>query len=176
VHLWLLDSQLPAPGQGLLGVLSQQQLQQCKDSWEQQLTNSTTATKASNLHKSVFAAVVALPACTWQHTPVLEQCTADGALSIDIAATTMSGVRLAIEVDGPSHFVQPKRTYDGPTLFRNRALAARGYVLVSIPYWEWDKLRGAAQKQQQYLLDKLQAAAAAAASEGGPGPAQRCSK
>jgi hypothetical protein len=25
VHLWLLDSQLPAPGQGLLGVLSQQQ-------------------------------------------------------------------------------------------------------------------------------------------------------
>jgi hypothetical protein len=35
VHLWLLDSQLPAPGQGLLGVLSKQQLQQCKDSWEQ---------------------------------------------------------------------------------------------------------------------------------------------
>jgi hypothetical protein len=44
----------------------------------------------------------------------------------------------------------------GPTLFRNRALAALGYVLVSIPYWEWDRLRGAAAKQQQYLLSKLQ--------------------
>jgi hypothetical protein len=43
-------------------------------------------------------------------------------------------------------------------LFRNRALAARGYVLVSIPYWEWRQLRGAEQKQQ-YLKEKLQAAA-----------------
>jgi hypothetical protein len=154
VHLWLLDSQLPAPGQGLLGVLSQQQLQQCQDSWEQSLAHATTAAKASDLHRSVFAAVTALPAGTWQHTPVLEQRTADGALSIDIAATTVSGVRLAIEVDRPSHFVQPKGSYDGSTLFRNRALATRGYVVVSIQYWEWVKLRDGAQKQQ-YLLGKL---------------------
>jgi hypothetical protein len=159
VHLWLLDSQLPAPGQGLSGVLSQQQLQQCKHSWEQQLTDSTSSAKASDLHMSVFAAVQALLAGTWQQPPVLERRTADGALSIDIAATTSSGVQLAIEVDGPSHFVRPKCSYDGPTLFRNRALPARGYVLVSIPYWKWDKLRGAAQKQQ-YLLSKLQPAAA----------------
>jgi hypothetical protein len=109
----------------------------------------------------VFAAVTALPAHTWQHTPVLEQRSADGALSIDIAATTVSVLRLAIKLEVLNHFVQPKCTYDGSTLLRNRALAARGYVLVSIPYWEWDKLRGAAQKQQ-YLLAKLQAAAAAA--------------
>jgi porphobilinogen deaminase len=60
VHLWLLDSRLPAPGQGLLGVLSQQQLQQCKDSWEQSLTESTSSAKASNLQRSVFAALQAL--------------------------------------------------------------------------------------------------------------------
>jgi hypothetical protein len=48
---------LAAPGQGLLGVLSQQQLQRCKDSWEQQLTARTAAAKASDLHRSVFAAV-----------------------------------------------------------------------------------------------------------------------
>jgi hypothetical protein len=69
----------------------------------------------------------------------------------------VSGVRLAIEVEGPSHFVQPNFTLSGSTLFRNRALAARGYALVSIPYWEWGNLRGADQKQQ-YLLAKLQAA------------------
>jgi hypothetical protein len=133
VHLWLLDRQLPAPGQGLLGVLSQQQLQQCRDSWEQQLTEQASSTKASDLHRSVFAAVQALAAGTWQQPPVLEQRTADGAHSIDIAAKTMSGVQLAIEADGPSHFVRPNRTNDGGTLFRNRALAAQGYVLVSIP-------------------------------------------
>jgi hypothetical protein len=172
VHLWLLDSQLPAPGQGLLDVLSQQQLQQCKHSWEQQLTDSTSIAKASGLHRSVFAAVQALPAGTWQQPPVLEQRTADGALSIDIAATTSSGVQLAIEVDGPSHFVRPNYKLTGPTLFRNRALAARGYVLVSIPYREWSKLRGAAQKQQ-YLLSSLQAAAAERAASVGKvaGPA-----
>jgi uncharacterized protein (DUF1499 family) len=163
VHLWLLDSQLPTPGQGLLGVLSQQQLQQCKDSWEQQLRDSTTAAKASDLQRSVFAALQTLPGDTWQQSPVMEQRSADGALSIDIAATTVSGVQLAIEVDGPSHFVQPNRTYHGPTLFRNRALAARGYVLVSIPFCEWNLLRGAQQKQQ-YLLSKLQAAAQADSS------------
>ena len=36
VHLWLLDRELPAPAQGLSGVLSQLQLQQCKDAWEKQ--------------------------------------------------------------------------------------------------------------------------------------------
>jgi hypothetical protein len=163
VHLWLLDSRLPAPGQGVSGVLSQQQLQQCKDSWEQQLQRETASAKASDLHRSVFAALQALPADTWQQPPVLEQRIADGALSIDIAATTRSGVQLAIEVDGPYHFVQPDDTLTGPTLFRNRALAARGYVLVSIPYWEWRKLGGAAQRQQ-YLLSKLQAATPSSSS------------
>jgi hypothetical protein len=96
VHLWLLDSQLPAPGQGLLGVLSQQQLQQCKHSWQQQLTHKTRADKASDLHTSVFAAEKALPAGTLQHTPVPEQRTADGALSIDIAVTMAGSVSHSI--------------------------------------------------------------------------------
>jgi hypothetical protein len=43
---------------------------------------------------------------------------------------------------------------DGPTQCRNRALAAQGYTVVSIPWWEWWQLKGAEQ-QQQYLQDKL---------------------
>lgn len=117
MHLWLLDSRPPAPGQGLLGVLSQQQLQQCTDSRQQQLQRATAAPKASDLHRSVFVAVRALPANTWQQPPVLEQHTADGALSIDISGTTRSGVQLAIEVDGPSHFVKPDGKLTGPTMF-----------------------------------------------------------
>jgi hypothetical protein len=167
VHLWLLDSQLPQRGQGLLCVLSQQQLQQCKDSWEQVLVESTTSVQVSGLQRSVFAALQALPGDIWQQAPAMEQRSADGALSVDIAATTVSGVQLAIEVDGPNQYIRPERTYDGSTLFENRALAARGYVLVSISYWEWNALRAAEQKQQ-YLLTKLQAAAAE-----GSGPAHK---
>jgi hypothetical protein len=55
-------------------------------------------------------------------------------------------------------------TLSGPTLFRNMALAARGHVLVSIPYRAWDRLHGAAAKQQQYLDSTLQEAEQAAAS------------
>jgi hypothetical protein len=158
VHLWLLDSGLPAPGQGLSGVLSQQQLQQCGASWEQSLAAATAVSKTSALQRGVFAAAQQLPPDLWQEPPALEQVTADGAFSIDIAATTGAGVRVAIEADGPTHFIQPGNTLEGATLFRNRALAARGYAVLSIPYWEWDALRGADSKQQ-YLLAKLQAAA-----------------
>lgn len=30
------------------------------------------------------------------------------------------------------------------------ALAARGYTVISIPWWKWDRLKGA-KEQQQYL-------------------------
>jgi tetratricopeptide (TPR) repeat protein len=155
VHLWLLDSSLPAPGRGLSGVLSQQQLQQCRASWELSLAAATASTKTSGFQRDVFAAAQRLPAGVWYTSPQLEQVTADGALSIDIAATTAAGVRVAIEADGPSHFIQPGNSLTGGTLFRNRALAARGYVVLSIPGWKWQQLRGADSKQQ-YLLAKLQ--------------------
>jgi hypothetical protein len=110
VHLWLLDSGLPAPDQGLSVVLSQQQLEQCRASWEQQLAAKTALSKTSDFQREVFAAAQQLPADLWQELPALEQVTADGAFSIDIAATTASGVRVAIEADGPTHFIQPGNT------------------------------------------------------------------
>ena len=154
VHLWLLDSQLPTPGEGLSGVLTPQQLEQCRGSWEQQQT-ATAKQEASQLQQSVFAALLQLPSDTWQQQPQPEQPTADKACLIDIAAVTASGVKVAIEVEGPQHYVQPNRTLTGTTQSRNRALAARGYAVVSIPYWDWNEQRSTAQ-QQQYLLAKLQ--------------------
>ena len=153
VHLWLLDSQLPTPGEGLSGVLTPQQLEQCRGSWEQQQT-ATAKQEASQLQQSVFAALLQLPSDTWQQQPQPEQPTADKACLIDIAAVTASGVKVAIEVEGPQHYVQPNRTLTGTTQSRNRALAARGYAVVSIPYWEWAALRSTGQ-QEQYLATKL---------------------
>lgn len=40
---------------------------------------------------------------------MLEQPIADNAAVIDIVAITAAGVQLAIEVDGPTHFVQPRQ-------------------------------------------------------------------
>jgi hypothetical protein len=72
VHLWLLDSQLPAPSQGLSGVLSQQQVEQCRASWLQQLA-ANAQQQLSNMQKAVLVAVQQLPAATWQQQPEAEQ-------------------------------------------------------------------------------------------------------
>jgi hypothetical protein len=155
VHLWLLGSQLPAPGQGLAGVLTQQQLEQGRANREEQL-KARSQQQPSRLQHSVYNALLQLPADTWQRQPQSEQPTADSVCLVDIVAVTASGLMVAIEVDGPDHFVQPGNTLSGPTLFRNRALAARGYAVICIPYREWSALRTPEQKQQ-YLQAKLQA-------------------
>jgi len=83
--------------------------------------------------------------------------TEDGAFSVDVMAThTGSGKRLAIEADGPWHFLRPGRQVNGETLARHRALAARGYVVVSVPWWEWHELKKS--DQAAYLSRKVEAA------------------
>jgi hypothetical protein len=81
----------------------------------------------------------------------------EGALLLDIAGRTAAGVLVAVEADGPLHFRQPGKALTGPTQYRNRAIAQRGYKLITVPYFEWDKLKSAAQ-QQQYLARKIQEA------------------
>ena len=72
------------------------------------------------------------------------------------AVTTAAGSQVAFEVDGPSHFLRPHNTLYGPTQSRNRAIVARGWSVVSVPYFEWIKLKPG-QQQEAYLLAKLQA-------------------
>jgi hypothetical protein len=161
VRLWLLDTNSAAAegpkggkGPGLLQVLSQQQLDECRQAWQDQVATQAqqAAAAPSPLERRVFKALQQLPG--WQVPPQREVITADSNFSIDVAAVTAAGVRLAVEVAGPSHFVSPGNRLNGPTKYRNRALAARGYTVVVIPGWQWRKLKGAEQ-QQQYLLDKL---------------------
>ncbi len=98
------------------------------------------------------------------------------------------GVGWAIEFDGPSHFLAC-RAPTGATLIKRRHLELLGYILVSVPYWEWDELSGmgerrkylegqllrnnnvsvdsAAQSQQEHGRPSTQARGGAAASGGG---------
>jgi hypothetical protein len=152
VHLWLLDCHLG--GAGLADALSKGRLQRCAGEWEQSL-QQTAQQRRTRFERSVFAIAQRLPcvdACSQ------EARTEDGAFSVDVAATHIpSGRRLAIEADGPVHFLLPGWQETGETLARNRALAARGYLVVSVPHWEWDALRGS-RAREAYLQRKVEAA------------------
>jgi hypothetical protein len=127
VHTWLLDFQL-AGGQGLQGSLTEQQLQQCRAAWQEQM-QLRAKQQHTDFQRSVFAAVQQLPN-TWQQQPQMEQLsmgrdgvTPDGALLLDIAGRTAAGVLVAVEADGPTHFRRPDGGLMGATQDRNRALA-----------------------------------------------------
>lgn len=46
----------------------------------------------------------------------------------------VAGQPLVLEVDGPYHYRRPDNAMTGTTRYRNRALAARGYTVVTIPW------------------------------------------
>jgi len=59
---------------------------------------------------------------------------------------------VAIEVDGPSHFCG--HTPTGATALKRRQLRAAGWVLLPVPYWEWDGLSSNSARQE-YLRAAL---------------------
>ncbi|KAJ1473534.1 hypothetical protein T484DRAFT_1972783 [Baffinella frigidus] len=70
---------------------------------------------------------------------------------------SMAGRGWAVEVDGPTHFLQggSERAPTGSTLLKRRQLAQLGYKAVSVPYWEWRALKGKGKEQHRYLRGKL---------------------
>jgi hypothetical protein len=45
--------------------------------------------------------------------------------------------RIGIEVDGPHHFCTNMLTLTGDTIARQKLLQARGWALISVPYFHW---------------------------------------
>ena len=54
------------------------------------------------------------------------------------AVIEVGGSEVAVEVDGPTHFVG--QTPTGATALKRRQLRAAGWSLVVVPYWEWNAL------------------------------------
>jgi hypothetical protein len=88
-----------------------------------------------------------------------------GVISIDALITPPNGSglgRVALEVDGPTHFfTYPSREPTGTTLFKRRLLdvaVQRGELSgwVSVPYWEWNDRKGEASRQA-YTRELLEA-------------------
>ena len=76
-------------------------------------------------------------------TPQEEVRTPQG-YSLD-AVVSEGGFEVAVEVDGPSHFVG--RSPTGATALKRRQLRAAGWALLPVPYWEWNALGSKAAKE-----------------------------
>jgi len=86
----------------------------------------------SRLQRDV-AKALALQGASVQEEKVLEE-----GYSLDLVVDCGGEELIAIEVDGPSHFVGREPT--GATLLKRRQLRHLGWQLVSVPYWEWAEL------------------------------------
>jgi very-short-patch-repair endonuclease len=81
----------------------------------------------------------------------LECITADGLFSIDLAVVDR---RIAIEFDGPLHFTKNTLEPLGHTRLRDRLLSAMGWKVISIPFFDWDRLQQPAQ-MDAYVKQRL---------------------
>ena len=72
------------------------------------------------------------------HVEEEHRCEASGYI-IDVLVTLNDGKRIAVEVDGPSHFIGRSQQPTGATLIKHRHLRHFGWRLESVPYWEWNR-------------------------------------
>jgi len=101
------------------------------------------------------------------HTPRTEVSVLRGLHSVDVlceGGPLPLGVRVAVEYDGPTHFVRggggggaPLPT--GETRLRDALLRGGGFVVLAVPYHEWDALRGEGERDD-YLRARVAAGVA----------------
>jgi hypothetical protein len=121
----------------------------------------TTETTASPWQKEVHSALRQMG-----YTTQLEGLSADGLMRADIAITALpdgSPCSIAVECDGPSHYVTehtastaPADRLDGPTCLRN-ALLSRSFPagLVCIYWRDWETVKRDRPAQEEYLSRAL---------------------
>ena len=73
------------------------------------------------------------------------------------AVVEINGKKVGVEVDGPFHFIG--RNPNGSTILKHRQVTTLDDIpVVSVPYWEWDKLGKHGKnsdKKEKYLRDLL---------------------
>ncbi len=128
---------------GLLSVPSPVVLNAARAVWRDEAFSKT---RASALQDSVSECLSLMGIA---HTP--EHRCERSERSIDVAIVG-GAQRIALEVDGPSHFLQSGQS-NGRTQMRNRCLAAYGWRVVVVPFREWNALR--TQTERQAYLSRL---------------------
>ncbi len=130
---------------GLLAAPSHELLAAARKSWINGL--DTDIDRTSQLHDGVSAC---LKRMGMAHTN--ERWCERAERSIDIAIE--GAVPVALEVDGPHHFLQDGRP-EGSTLLRNRMLAAHGWRVAMVDYRVWQHELQTPEQQEQHLRGLL---------------------
>jgi hypothetical protein len=90
----------------------------------------------------------------------------DGLMSVDVVVTALpdrTPCRIAVEYDGPSHYLTPsdsisKHHLDGSTRLRNTLLRPRfPDGLLCVPWAEWAAMEGQQAPQEEFLRSKMAA-------------------
>jgi hypothetical protein len=114
--------------------------------------------EASKTQLDVLSAVKLLPGCTGAASELPSD---DGLFSIDIALVSPDGRKVAIEVDGPTHFLtNAPQMVNGNTALRNQLLEARGWTVVSLPAVVWSRValaRKDANERPRFLTQLMSA-------------------
>ena len=70
------------------------------------------------------------------------------------ALVDVNGKKIGVEVDGPTHFLARNPT--GSTILKHRQITNLDNIpVVSVQYWDWNKLGKDSEKKQQYLHSLL---------------------
>ena len=85
---------------------------------------------------------------------VSEEVRTQQGFSLD-AVVEFRGGKVAIEVDGPTHFVGLSRAPTGSTILKHRQLRSAGWQLAVIPYWEWNALEKRDEEARMQYLEAL---------------------
>ena len=104
--------------------------------WREQAREERTHQSATQ--RAVMAAAARVAAREGLPAPVAEHTLPDG-YSLDVA---WPAARVGLEVDGPSHFAANTRRALGATRLKQRLVAAAGWRVVSLPFWEVDAAAG----------------------------------
>jgi hypothetical protein len=123
----------------------------------------TEPTSTSNSQLAVSSALTRLG-----YSPRLEVPMFDGVVTTDIVIEMNRSdgdrERISIEFDGPSHYLKPAfgsrdriGPMDGQTHLRNTLLKKCGLFkkLITIPFYEWNKVERDFEKEEMYLKSKL---------------------
>ena len=70
------------------------------------------------------------------------------------AVVCFEGCKVGVEVNGPTHYVGSTQKLTGATVLKQRQLCAFGWLLLVVPYWEWDGLTEH-EEQLEYLRCRL---------------------
>ena len=159
IHQWLLSLELETPSASNLSSVDVRSLRVWVESKSPRALLQDN-TRMSALQQTVAETLQQIGTCVQQ-----EAVDARSGYSIDclvLGWQEHKNVKVAVEVDGPFHFIRKSgesqgRSANGATMMKRRHLGLLGYSVVPVPYWEWDELRGT-QAKQAYLRGKLTAA------------------